>query len=238
MSGALAVGLIAAAAVVFTSPAQGAVTAAPKPAKGSDIARVLVPTKATASPGKGRALLALKPSGGFTGSPTQLAVVGRRVVAGKEYLQVLLPKRPNGSRGWVSADNVRVHRTPWKVVVDVSSRTLTVLHNGKARKKSKVVVGKPSTPTPYGTFAIRESVAQPGSGGFYGPYVLTLTAFSNVLERFAGGPGLVAIHGRGGGSLRDPLGSASSHGCVRVPNDLVAWMNRNLEAGVPVQIRA
>jgi lipoprotein-anchoring transpeptidase ErfK/SrfK len=54
---------------------------------------------------------------------------------------------------------------------------------------------------------------------------------------FDGGPGRVAIHGRGGASLLDPLGTARSHGCVRVANALVRWMARTLQPGTPVTIR-
>ena len=48
--------------------------------------------------------------------------------------------------------------------------------------------------------------------------MIQLTAFSDVLDNYGGGPGRVAIHGRGGASLADPLGTARSHGCVRVAN--------------------
>jgi lipoprotein-anchoring transpeptidase ErfK/SrfK len=58
-----------------------------------------------------------------------------------------------------------------------------------------------------------------------------------VLESYGGGPGRVAIHGRGGASLRDPLGSARSHGCVRIPNRAVAWLAERAAPGTPVDIR-
>jgi lipoprotein-anchoring transpeptidase ErfK/SrfK len=41
---------------------------------------------------------------------------------------------------------------------------------------------------------------------------------------FGGGPGRVAIHGRDGTSLLDPLGSARSHGCIRIDNGPITWM--------------
>jgi lipoprotein-anchoring transpeptidase ErfK/SrfK len=39
-----------------------------------------------------------------------------------------------------------------------------------------------------------------------------------VLDDYGGGPGRVAIHGRAGASLLDPLGTARSHGCIRIDN--------------------
>jgi lipoprotein-anchoring transpeptidase ErfK/SrfK len=59
-----------------------------------------------------------------------------------------------------------------------------------------------------------------------------------VLESFGGGPGRVAIHGRAGASLRDPLGTARSHGCIRVLNRHVSWLARTIPAGTPVRLRS
>jgi lipoprotein-anchoring transpeptidase ErfK/SrfK len=48
--------------------------------------------------------------------------------------------------------------------------------------------------------------------------VLALTAESNRLFAFAGGPGRIGLHGRGGG------GAARSAGCVRFTNDAIRWI--------------
>jgi lipoprotein-anchoring transpeptidase ErfK/SrfK len=62
-----------------------------------------------------------------------------------------------------------------------------------------------------------------------------------VLARYDGGDGRVALHGRGGASLRDPLGSARSHGCVRLENTAIDWLVRAISsarlAGTPVDVR-
>jgi lipoprotein-anchoring transpeptidase ErfK/SrfK len=61
-----------------------------------------------------------------------------------------------------------------------------------------------------------------------------------VLQQFDGGDGTVGIHGRGGASLIDPLGSARSHGCIRLANDTIDWLVSTISAtrlpGTPVQI--
>ena len=57
-----------------------------------------------------------------------------------------------------------------------------------------------------------------------------------MLHAFDGGPGQVAIHGRGGASLLDPLGSARSHGCIRIDNDAVDVLERDVPPGTPVRI--
>jgi len=81
------------------------------------------------------------------------------------------------------------------------------------------------------------AVADTDSDGFIGPWALHLTAHSNVLGNYGGGPGRVAIHGRSGQSLLDPLGSARSHGCVRVNNSAVIWLARNAQPGTPVLVQ-
>ena len=84
--------------------------------------------------------------------------------------------------------------------------------------------------------AVYDPIAQSGARGFLGPWALHLTAFSDVLDSFGGGPGRVAIHGRGGASLRDPLGTARSHGCIRIDNVHVRWLARVVPRGTPVKI--
>ena len=98
------------------------------------------------------------------------------------------------------------------------------------------MIGKPVTPTPDGLAAIYERDPQPDPQGFLGPWALPLTIFSNVLFNFGGGPGRVAIHGRDGASLNDPLGSARSHGCIRIDNSSIDWMAANISPGTPVNI--
>ena len=96
------------------------------------------------------------------------------------------------------------------------------------------------TPSPLGLFSI-VGVWRWDPADFLGSYVLALTAHSNVLQEFGGGDGRVGIHGRGGVSLRDSLGTARSHGCIRMANGAIAWLVRTVGAealpGVPVRVR-
>jgi lipoprotein-anchoring transpeptidase ErfK/SrfK len=163
-------------------------------------------------------------------------VLERRRARRGLWLHVALPRRPNGASGWIPADVARLSRTPYRVEISTARRTLALLRAGKAVLRTRVVVGKPSTPTPRGLFAIAERVPQPSAAGFLGPWALLLTAFSDNLRSYGGGPGQVAVHGRAGASLRDPLGSARSHGCVRIPNSAITILARRPE-GTPVKIR-
>jgi L,D-transpeptidase catalytic domain len=162
-----------------------------------------------------------------------------RLADGRCWLRVRLPWRPNDAAGWVSANDLVLERTPWRIEVSTARRTLTLFRAGIPVRTVSVVVGKSSTPTPAGLFAIVWAIPwQPND--FLGSWVLELTAHSNVLQHFEGADGTVGIHGRGGASLLDPLGSARSHGCVRLANDaidgLVATVGEQELPGTPVQI--
>jgi lipoprotein-anchoring transpeptidase ErfK/SrfK len=174
----------------------------------------------------------LEPVGRWTGGPVGLLVLEAR----DGWVRVLVPSRPNGASRWVKADRVRLVRTHWRVEIDLSARRVALLRDGRVRDRFAAVVGAPATPTPRGRFAIYETARQPDAAGFLGPFALHLTGHSDVLDDYGGGPGRLAIHGRGGSSLTDPLGSARSHGCVRVDNAAVRRLARVLTPGVPVVV--
>ena len=159
---------------------------------------------------------------------------------GRCWLRVRLPSRPNNATGWVRADRVLLRPTRWRIVVAPGARTISVYHDGDLRRRFRVVVGAPGTPTPRGLFSI-VGVWRWNSADFLGSYILPLTAHSNVLQEFGGGDGRVGIHGRGGASLLDPLGSARSHGCIRLSNKAINWIVGKVGAhglpGVPVRVR-
>jgi lipoprotein-anchoring transpeptidase ErfK/SrfK len=172
----------------------------------------------------------------WSGEPQSLLMLGSADVQGELWLRVLLPIRPNGTTGWIPRNNVVLSRTHYWIVVDKRARLVEVYRRGRLVRRFEAVIGKPATPTPDGLAAVYEIDPQPDPEGFLGPWALPLTVFSNVLFNFGGGPGRVAIHGRGGASLLDPLGSAQSHGCIRIDNGPIDWMAANIPQGAPVQI--
>jgi hypothetical protein len=168
-----------------------------------------------------------------------LLVLAAQTRDGRCWLQVRLPSRPNLAKGWVDSERVEVSATPWRIQVRLRSRTVTLLRRGKRVARYRAVVGTPGTPTPLGLFALVEAYPNAPSD-FLGRWVVTLTAHSDVLQRYEGGDGRVAIHGRGGASLNDPLGSAASHGCVRLTNAAISEIVRRIGEtaipGTPVRI--
>jgi lipoprotein-anchoring transpeptidase ErfK/SrfK len=201
------------------------------------VAHIVIPTPALAAPGRGRVERMIPTSSSSNGGPIALLVLGARVAAhGTVWLRVLLPQRPNGASAWIDANLVKLTRTRWRIDVSLAARTVSLLLKGRPLSRWRAVVGKPSTPTPRGLYAVYARVPQPDPNGFLGSWALLLTAFSPVLDNFDGGPGQVAIHGRGGASLLDPLGSARSHGCIRIDNSAIDVLARDAAEGTPVQI--
>ena len=151
------------------------------------------------------------------------------------WLQVRLPGRPNGHTGWISAARTRSTSTPWRIVVSLSRRHVVVLRSGRVVREFAAIVGKPSTPTPRGSFFVEEALRlSPSASG--APFALATSARSNALREFEGGPGQIALHGTG--NLSGSLGTAASHGCVRLAPQAITWLARRIGAGVPLSIEA
>jgi lipoprotein-anchoring transpeptidase ErfK/SrfK len=182
-------------------------------------------------PSRVTAVRALEP---ITGARTVLPVIARAATrSGAQRLRVMLPGRPNGSKGWIAQQGTVATTTSWHLVVRTRSRDVVVYRYGRRVRTFGAVVGKPSTPTPHGRFFVEESVRMiAGSAG--APFALALSARSNVLQEFDGGPGQIAIHGVG--NLGGSPGTAISHGCVRLTDRNIRWLAARIGPGVPVDI--
>jgi lipoprotein-anchoring transpeptidase ErfK/SrfK len=111
---------------------------------------------------------------------------------------------------------------------------VTVYRHGRRARVFKAIVGKASTPTPRGEFFVEEAIQLP-AGEVGAPFALALSARSPVLQEFAGGPGQIALHGLR--NVGGTLGTAVSHGCVRLGNGAMRWLVARIGPGVPVTIR-
>jgi len=230
----------AAVAAVCVSAARPA-PAAPGPVAPSRawIAHLVAPVEARSAPAAGRLVTRLDALAPWNHGPVGLLVLAARTGRdGQLWLRVRLPQRPNGAAAWIPSNRTRLTSTDWRIVVSVGRRTVAIELKGKVVHTYRAVVGKPTTPTPTGLFAVSERISQPDPHGFYGPWVLLLTAYSNTLQHFDGGPGQISIHGRDGTSMRDPLGSARSHGCIRIDNAAIELLAGAAVEGTPVLIEA
>lgn len=176
----------------------------------------------------------------ITGERTTLPVTGALTGAnGIRWLQVMLPGRPNSSTGWIAQQGTRKLLSAWHIVVNLRARQVRVYRAGRKVKSFQAVVGKPSTPTPTGQFFVEETLrmtaGEPG-----GPFALALalalalSARSDALAEFEGGPGQIALHGRD--NLGGTLGQAESHGCVRLGTASIDWLSTRIAPGTPATI--
>jgi lipoprotein-anchoring transpeptidase ErfK/SrfK len=243
---ALSAAVLLSAAIVYATPSADAtlstgVGASPHPgppnATQAWVAKVVYTTVARSAPSvTATRRLTVSPVSPW-GTTTELLVLGTRVdAAGRRWVRVRLDYRPNGFAAWIDAEDTILHRDPWRISVSRERRAVRIYRADRLVRTFAAVVGKPSTPTPTGLFAVAAELPQPDPGEFEGSWVLPLTAHSGVLRHFDGGDGQIALHGRGGASLIDPLGSARSHGCVRLANQTIGWIATHMPVGTPVRI--
>ncbi len=184
-------------------------------------------------PGSGR--IAVFGRRNVNGVPTVFGVLGARVDASCEaaWYHVQLPLRPNGIAGWVRASRVAERTVATRIVVDLSERRVTLLRAGQPIMVVPAAIGSSATPTPTGRYYVNQKLVAPDPLGAFGPVALGISAFSPVLKTWMqGGP--IAIHGTNQATL---LGSAVSHGCIRVGNADVLRLYKLAPTGTPVLIR-
>lgn len=159
---------------------------------------------------------------------TMLVVEGRG-----DWLQVEVPVRPNGTSGWVRAEDVDVSRHTFRVEIDRGQRRLRAWEGDDLLVESPVVVGTDATHTPTGRFYVTDKIDNEDPDGFYGPHVLPLNAYSEQLDTFDDGVPVIAMHGTNRPEL---MGQATSNGCIRVPNDVIELLDERLPLGTQVDI--
>ena len=123
-----------------------------------------------------------------------------------------------------------------RLVVDLSSRQLSVVENGDVVQTYPVAIGKPSYPTPRGSFSIRRIIWNPRWVPPDSEWASKKKATPpgdpdnpmGKVKIFFSEPDYY-IHGT---KLVDSLGEAESHGCLRMRNsDVIALARRVMAAG-------
>ena len=191
--------------------------------------------------------------GPFEGSRT-LQTTGE--VDGK-FLEVILPRLPNGSKAWVLAKDVETFYSDKKIVVDLSDRIARVItakecsvfglselsltecknSNNKVLAEAPVAIGTDSTPTPLLDAVIdylwERSTSSVYFSQVYGDRIFGLNQHSEVLEDFNGKRPAIAIHSTSSPEL---IGGKVSNGCIRMkPEDIEIFLE-HVTLGMKVQI--
>ncbi|WP_099191876.1 L,D-transpeptidase [Tepidibacter mesophilus] len=107
----------------------------------------------------------------------------------------------------------------YKITINTNNRILTLFKNNKWFKSYSIAIGKPSTPTPKGTFTIINKAYKPG-----GPFG----------ERWLGlSKPHYGIHG-----TNNPLsiGKSISNGCIRMYNKDIIELYNIIPIGTVVTI--
>ncbi len=149
------------------------------------------------------------------------------------WVEVHLPVRPNGSVGWIRADQVAVSGHDYRVEVKLAEHVLTVYDGDDLIAQEPVGVGKEPTPTPGGVFYLFELIEPDDPSGPYGPYAFGLSGFSEELMSFGSGDGRLGLHGTDQPEL---VGSDVSAGCLRLANEAIDQLAHTLPLGTPVVI--
>lgn len=161
-----------------------------------------------------------------------------RVLAATEeshgWLRVIATELPNGRTGWIPASAVRLQSDPWLVRASVSSRTVEVLKSGRVVRRFTVAVGRPSSPTPTGRFAVTDRLIILNRGIGYGCCALALSGHQPHLPQGWGGGDRLAIH-----STDSPgtIGAPASSGCLRARDADARWLINHVYLGTIVEIR-
>jgi hypothetical protein len=152
-----------------------------------------------------------------------------------DWYRVQLPVLPNGATGWVRAWAVQTYRVRSRIEVDVSQHQLRLYRSGKLAFQTRVAVGSPATPTPLGRYFVNERYVLRDAGGPFGPYVLAISAHSEVLQHVWVQDGPIGIHG-----TNEPwsVGESASHGCIRLVNAVMRRLFPLAPAGTPVIVKA
>jgi lipoprotein-anchoring transpeptidase ErfK/SrfK len=160
-----------------------------------------------------------------------LAVAERRGAAGVRWLKVSTPMRPNGQYGWVRADAVQSQPVYKRIVVDISSRQLSLYDHNKLRYRTRTAVGTLQNPTPTGLFYVQARFHPTNSA--LGAFAFETSGYAPSLSEWPGG-GLVGIHGTSEPQL---IGRAVSHGCVRISNAAALRLRALVATGTPITIK-
>jgi lipoprotein-anchoring transpeptidase ErfK/SrfK len=167
------------------------------------------------------------------GSPMTVSVAAQR----GRWLGVVTTHRANGRLGWIDPEESAVvaSRTPVSLAIDLSARRLVIRRGDRVLRRVRVAVGRPSSPTPTGRFAVTDKLNGARFSSSYGCCILALSAHQPNLPPGWQGGDRIAVHG-----TNDPssIGSAVSAGCPRAGQRDMRYLLRRVPLGAPVFIRA
>lgn len=152
-----------------------------------------------------------------------VAVSAAAILAGQAMAQAA------GTVEGAAKDPMQVKRT---IVVSLEDRKLALVEDGQVKKVYTVAVGKPSTPSPVGTFAIQRRVKNPVYR--HEGKVVQPGPANPVGTRWMG----LSVKGYGIHGTNEPksIGKAASHGCIRMARRDLEEMYEMVRVGDSVEL--
>ncbi len=195
-------------------------------------APVLQATVARSKPTLNSAPVGLLPARTPDGTTNIVVADGESDSRGTPWVHVSMAVLPNGTEGWVP----RSALGGWsfvetRLVINRARLTATLFRAGHVVFRARVGVGAPATPTPAGTFYVRDRLTG-FTNPMYGPLAFGTNARSPTLTDWPGG-GVVGIHGTNQPNL---IPGQISHGCVRLTNAAILRLGKLMPIGTQVTI--
>lgn len=166
-------------------------------------------------------------------SSTFLVIGEDKDSQGRLWYQIRLPIRPNGSTGWVKAEDLTVAPVMYSMSIDLSEHQLDLYEAGQLKKSYPVGVGTVDNPTPPGEYYITIKMKPTTPNSVYGVLAMGVSGFSEKLATWPEG-GQIGIHG-----TNDPstVGKDVSHGCIRLQNEDILDLSQYVAYGTPVSVQ-
>lgn len=129
-----------------------------------------------------------------------------------------------------NAPAAEAHKTV--IVVSLEDHKLALVEDGQVKKIYPVAVGKPSTPSPVGTFTIERRVMNPTYS--HDGRIVPPGPNNPVGTRWMG----LSVHGYGihGTNVPSSIGKAASHGCIRMAKPDLEELYAQVSVGDTVEL--
>jgi len=138
---------------------------------------------------------------------------------------------------------VAVQTNTREIVLQLGKRTISLRENGKVLGSWPVAIGDPSTPTPLGTFAVKNKVVNPKYQSTKSGKINSTVGPNGPLgDRWLGfqqsGPNQYGIHGTPSAWAWTVTSRAAvTNGCVRMLHEHVRALFDQVEVGTPVIVQ-
>ena len=147
--------------------------------------------------------------------------------------KVAVPYSASRSTGWIRIAGMKLSRTPYAVLADLSRHLVTVTRGGQTIMRFPAATGSPASPTPPGRYFVTDRVPFDPNGPL-GAFAFGISGIQPNLPAGWGGGDQLAIHG-----TNDPgsIGQSVSAGCLRVSRAALERLKPVLALGTPVVIQ-